>query len=137
MLLRILVPLAILAVLGGAYVLWRRPPRRLAGRRLDLQDLRVTGPAIIQFKTRYCASCRASAPGLHETAVDEAVTYAQVDVGERPEIARAYSIRTVPTVVVTDGEGRVIGVWTGVPLNGEVAQAARRARAASHRRHAE
>jgi hypothetical protein len=130
-LLRIAILVAVFVLVAAAVLVWRRPPRRLDGRRLDLDDLGVTGPAIIQFKTRVCATCRAAAPVLHETAVDEAVRYAQVDVGERPEVARAYGIRTVPTIAVADRQGRVLGVWTGVPLNGEVAQAARRARSTS------
>lgn len=120
--------MAVFALVGGAYFVWRRPPS-LRGQRLDLGELGVGGPAIIQFTARYCAPCRTVAPRLHDTAVNEAVAYAQVDVGERPEIARAYGIRSVPTIVVASAEGRVLGVWRGIPENGQVAEAARRARA--------
>jgi thiol-disulfide isomerase/thioredoxin len=125
--LKVLLPVAVFAVVGGAYFVWRRPPD-LHGQRVNMGELGVRGPAIIQFTARSCAPCRTVAPRLHETAVDEAVTYAQVDVGARPEIARAYGIRSVPTIVVASSEGRVLGVWTGVPENGQVAEAARRAR---------
>jgi thioredoxin-like negative regulator of GroEL len=119
----------VFAVVGGLYFVWRRPPS-LRGRRLDMDDLGVGGPAIIQFTARYCAPCRTVAPRLHEAAVNEAVSYAQVDVGQRPEVARTYGIRSVPTIVVASAEGRVLGVWRGIPENGQVAEAARRARAA-------
>ena len=59
----------------------------------------------------------------------EGVRYEQVDVGERPEIARRYGVRTVPTIVVAGASGDVLGTWTRVPPNGELASAAQRARA--------
>jgi thioredoxin-like negative regulator of GroEL len=65
--------------------------------------------------------------------VDQAVTYAQVDVGERPEVARAYGIRSVPTIAVAGADGRILGVWTGIPADGQVADAARLAREASRK----
>jgi thiol-disulfide isomerase/thioredoxin len=126
---KLVVLVAVFLAVALVYVAWRRPPR-MRGRRLDLADLGVRGPAIIQFTTRYCALCRAAAPKLHEAAVNEAVAYAHVDVGERPEVARAYGIRTVPTIAVAGADGRVHGVWTGLPADGEVADAARRARKA-------
>jgi thioredoxin-like negative regulator of GroEL len=59
------------------------------------------------------------------------VPFLQIDVGVKPEVARAYGIRSVPTVAVTGAGGRVLDVWTAIPPDGEVAEAARRARAHS------
>ena len=53
-----------------------------------------------------------------------------MDVGERPEVARRYGIRTVPTIVVAERTGRVLGKWTALPADGEIGRAAARAAAA-------
>lgn len=126
MLVRLATVLGILAVSYALFLLWKRPSRRLRG--LDLELLGVSGPAIVQFSTQYCSPCKAAAPHLRATAEETNLTFAQIDVGERPEIARRYGIRTVPTIAVADRGGRVIGAWTSLPANGEIAAVALRAR---------
>jgi thiol-disulfide isomerase/thioredoxin len=114
-----------LSALTGAYLLWKRPPGRLVA--LDLDELGVRGPALVQFTTKYCAPCRAARPELEAAADRAAIRYSQIDVGERPELARRYGVRTVPTIVVASKSGRVLGKWTTVPHDGEISAAAVRA----------
>jgi thioredoxin len=123
--LRLILAVMVLLALGVALAAWRRPPRRL--RAGELTALGVRGPAVVEFVTASCAPCRAVAPQLREAAAGAGVAFAQIDVGVRPEVARAYGIRTVPTVAVTGPRGRVVEVWTGVPADGEVARAVHRA----------
>jgi thioredoxin-like negative regulator of GroEL len=115
------IALGILVLMTGSYLLWKRPPRRL--RRLDLAGLGIRGPAIVQFTTETCAPCKAVAPTLQDAADRATVPFQQFDVGQRPEVARAYGIRTVPTIAVTGRNGRVTEVWTALPASGEVARA--------------
>jgi thiol-disulfide isomerase/thioredoxin len=122
---RVAVALAVLSGAYGAWVLWRRPPRRLAG--ADLGAVGIREPAVVQFTTRTCGPCRAAAPHLRDAAERAGVVYRQIDVGERPDVARRYGIRTVPTVVVTGRDGRVLRAWTNVPDQGELASATGRA----------
>ena len=91
-------------------------------------ELGVAGPAIVQFSTRSCAPCRAARPRLIEAAADAEVDYAQIELDDRPEVAGRFGIRSVPTIVVTGPGGAVQGVWTSLPTNGEIAEAARRAK---------
>ncbi len=112
MILRLLVALAVFAVVILAYVAWRRPPRRLGSS--SLASIGIREPAIVQFTTATCAPCKAAAPQLRATAERAAIPYHQVDVGERPDVARTYGIRRVPTIVVTGRGGQVLGVWTGL-----------------------
>lgn len=109
--------------------LWRRPSHKLA--RLDLSYLGVEGPAIVQFSTPFCAPCKAAKPHLQDAAGKADISYAQIDLEERPEVGARYGIRTVPTIVVTDDAGQVLGKWTKLPANGEIRTAAELARAAS------
>jgi thiol-disulfide isomerase/thioredoxin len=127
-LLKVSLLIGLFGAVTAGYVLWRRPPRRLEGGRLDLGGLGVAGPAIVQFTTRYCAPCKAAVPHLTRAARESQVAFAQVDVGARPDVARTYGIRTVPTIAVANRDGRVLGVWTALPPNGEIVEAAFRAR---------
>lgn len=124
--LRLLVAVAIVAAVALAYVVWRRPPRRLA--KGTLASLGVRGPALVEFVTEGCPPCREVAPRLHAAADEARVPFLQIDVGAKPEVARTFGIRSVPTVAVTGAGGRVLDVWTAIPPDGEVAEAARRAR---------
>ena len=121
MLHRLLIALAVPALAYAVWRLWKRAPNVP---RLDLRDLGVPGPAIVQFTTPYCSPCKSNARTLRRFASEADVPYAQVDLGERPELAGRYGIRTVPTIVVAAGDGRVVGTWTELPANGEIRDAA-------------
>lgn len=122
---RLAILAALIAALYALWRLWRLPSSRL--RRLDLRTLGVGGPAVVQFTTAICGPCKAAAPRLAEAADRAGVAFAQVDVGERPDVARRYGIRTVPTIVVADAGGEILGAWTELPPDGVVEEAARRA----------
>jgi thioredoxin 1 len=123
--LRLLVLAGAVGVLYGAWQLWRRPPARLDS--LDLPALGVGGPAVVQFTSPTCGPCKAAAPRLAEVAARTGVEFTQVDVGERPDIAREYGIRTLPTIVVAGPGGTVTGSWTALPGDGVLDEAVRRA----------
>lgn len=125
MLMRLALAALVFLIVGGAYVLWRRPSRRL--RRLDLRDLGVRGPAIVQFSTRLCAPCKAATPRLEHASSESGVPFVVIDVGERPELARRYGVRTVPTIVVAGRSGGILGTWTRMPADREILDAAHRA----------
>lgn len=121
---RLAVAASVLLGVYGAWLLWRRPPRRLA--RADLAGVGIREPAIVQFTTRACGPCKAAAPYLESAADRTGVAFRQIDVGERPDVARRFGIRTVPTIALTGRGGRVLRVWTGVPDHGELTDAAGR-----------
>jgi len=125
MTLRLLLALAALATVAAAYGLWKRPPRL---RGVDLAGIGVRGPAIVEFTAPHCAPCRAAVPHLEAAARESGVPLVQVDVGERPDLARSHRIRTVPTIVVAGRSGRVLGAWTHLPEGNAVLEAARSAR---------
>jgi thiol-disulfide isomerase/thioredoxin len=122
---RLLLALGVVAAAFLAYALWTRPPRRLS--RLDLASLGLGGPAIVQFSTRSCGPCRTARPHLERAAARMGLAFLQVDVGERPEVARRYGIRRVPTIAVAGPTGRVLRVWSGLPGQGELAAVTARA----------
>ena len=125
MFLRLLVLAGAVGAFYGAWQLWRRPPARLD--RVDLPALGLGGPAVVQFTSATCGPCKAAAPRLAEAAGRAGVEFTQVDVGERPDLAREYRVRTLPTIVVAGPGGRVTGLWTVLPSDGLLEEAVRRA----------
>lgn len=117
---RLLLAGAIFAIVALSVVAWRRPPRRLG--MSSLASIGIRDPAVVQFTTATCAPCKVAAPHLRSAADRAAIPYHQVDVGERPDVARAYGIRRVPTIAVTGPGGKVLGVWTG--LSDEIGETA-------------
>jgi thiol-disulfide isomerase/thioredoxin len=126
MLSRALVLAVLLGALAASWMMWRRPPRRLAAAGLDMAG--VSDPAVVQFTSPSCGPCRAAAPHLRRAAEAEGLPYVQVDLADRPDLASAYGIRTVPTIAVAGRGGRVVDVWTRLPPLEELAAATRRAR---------
>jgi thiol-disulfide isomerase/thioredoxin len=123
MLTRLLLLSGVVGTLYAGWLLWRRPPGRLE--RVDLPALGVGGPAVLQFTSATCGPCKAAAPRLAEAADHVGVRFVQVDVGERPDVARRYGIRTLPTIVVAGGAGEVVGAWTALPVDGTLEEAVR------------
>jgi len=122
---RVLVLTAV-AVLVGALVMGGR---LLAGRRLG----RLRGadpellwsalgvvpdgrPAVVAFSTPSCAACHtAQRPALAalEERTQGAVRIVHVDAAERPDVAGAFGVMTVPATVVLDAGGRVLAANQG------------------------
>ncbi len=126
---RLLIAAAVFLVVAALVALWKRPSRKLShASRLDLRDLGIEGPAIVQFTTRFCAPCKAARPKLIAHAGEADVAYEQIDLEERPDVMHRYGIRTAPTIVVAGAEGEILGRWTKLPANGEILEAAMRAR---------
>jgi thioredoxin-like negative regulator of GroEL len=116
-------------ILAGALVtaiaalgLWRRTPRIA---RVEPESIGASGPAIVQFGTPHCGPCQRDRPLLERAAREMGLEFVDVDLSERPDLASRYRIRSVPLVLVTTGEGRVVGRWPGAPSETEIRSLAR------------
>ena len=58
-------------------------------------------PCIIDFYTSWCKPCKTIAPLLEEVSIDyaELITVYKINVDEEPELANAFGIRSLPTLI--------------------------------------
>jgi thioredoxin-like negative regulator of GroEL len=73
-------------------------------------------PTVVAFSTPSCHACHsAQRPALAalEERADGQVRVVHVDAAERPEVAKAFGVMTVPATTVLDGRGTVIAANQG------------------------
>jgi thioredoxin len=61
---------------------------------------------VVDFWAPWCAPCRAMGPIFEKVAKDFAgrVTFVKVNTEEVPEVAQAFGIRSIPTLIVLQGQ---------------------------------
>ncbi|MET0932355.1 MAG: thioredoxin family protein [Mycetocola sp.] len=70
---------------------------------------------VVQFSTEYCSRCPGVRRALHgELADRDGVTYTDVDLTHRPELASRLRVLQTPTILVVDSTGHVVSRHAGV-----------------------
>ncbi|MPM35072.1 hypothetical protein SDC9_81662 [bioreactor metagenome] len=74
-------------------------------------------PAIIDFWAAWCGPCRQVAPALEELAAEygEEIYVYKVNVDEETELARAFGVQSIPTILYVPMTGTPQGVLGAVP----------------------
>jgi thiol-disulfide isomerase/thioredoxin len=79
---------------------------------------------LLQLSSPVCTPCRQTAGVLGELAAGEpGLRHVEVDVAERPEVARALSVMRTPTTIGFDRAGRELLRVSGVPRRAELVAA--------------
>jgi thioredoxin 1 len=81
------------------------------------QVLQSEGPVLVRFEAEWSASCRQLFPILGQLAHEFAnrLPVVMVDVDEQPEIAEAYAIPGIPTLVLFRNGQRVAEKYGALP----------------------
>ena len=117
-LLRLCAAIGISAALAGLYYAVRAFLLSRARGQAGTLPGRIPGiPVIVLFTTPQCVPCRAiQRPALEELQkrLLDRIQIIEIDALERPDLARLWSVLTVPTTFVLDAAGRPLHVNNGV-----------------------
>ena len=107
---RAAVALCVLLVGAGAFHVVRAMVlSRARGASSRLEGFARGTPAILAFSTPECVTCKAAQrPALRNLRerLGDGLQVLEVDAVERPDIARAWGVLSVPTTFVLDADGR-------------------------------
>jgi thiol-disulfide isomerase/thioredoxin len=113
--------LAITLLLAGIGLFWlysQLTLRRLTGRRPPgLENLRPGTPAILYFTTPECAPCKTiQRPALQrlQQQLGGQLQVIEINAAEKPDLAGAWGVLSVPTTFVLDSDGRPRHINHGV-----------------------
>ena len=91
---------------------------------------------IADFWAPWCGPCKTLHPMFERAADDhagEALQFTRINVDDSPGVASAFDIMSIPTIVVFDASGSVIGREIGLPSKRRLDQLIRVARSAAQR----
>ncbi len=128
---RLLIVGVLLFAASGAGLSLRRYLRNAQlPQNFDRRDVALAhrGPILVEFTSPYCHECQLALPVLEAASANHGAPLAVVDAKDRPDLATKYAIRTTPTVLVVDSQGRVTRGWMdSAPTSQDVTQALQRA----------
>lgn len=99
-------------------------PERYGGKRLGAAELGVAPgerATLVQFSSAFCQPCRATRRILAEvSAMVDGVTHVEIDAEDQLTLVRELDVTQTPTVLVLDGQGRIVRRATGQPRRVDV-----------------
>lgn len=72
---------------------------------------------LIKFTAAWCGPCKAFGPVFKAFAEKNGLEVREIDIDSDPDMAERYDIRSVPTVVVVEGDNEVKRIVGAKPTN--------------------
>lgn len=73
-----------------------------------LDKTNISGkPFIVDFFADWCSPCKAFAPVLDDVSKELGITAYKIDVEQEHELAQAFSVRSLPTILIFDQNGQM------------------------------
>lgn len=71
---------------------------------------------IIDFNASWCVPCRKLTPVFHELAHEygDKANFVSVDIDDYPQVASAFRVESVPTVIILDASGKELKRYVGI-----------------------
>lgn len=84
-------------------------PLELTGTNFHEQVIKSDKPVLVDFWAAWCAPCRVVGPVIEELAAeyDEEVRFGKVNIDDQPDLAVAYGVQSIPTLLFFK-EGRPV-----------------------------
>jgi thioredoxin 1 len=80
----------------------------------ESEVLKSDKPVLIDFWAQWCGPCRMLSPTVDEVASETpGVKVGKVNIDEQPELAQAFGVMSIPTLVVVK-EGKMVNRTVGV-----------------------
>lgn len=79
---------------------------------------------LIQFSTPSCGQCPQQAAILQELAANkDHLGFEKIDATEQVDMANKYGVRSVPSTIVLDDDGRVVSKFDGLTQADQIEKA--------------
>lgn len=125
----LLAGLVLVALIVGAFLVAKSGLARKVsnGEQVDLSDLRATKNGkpvvklgeqltLLQFSSDFCSSCKQTSVLLEKVEkAQKGLLHIDLDIGERLDLAKTYSILTTPTTLILNSKGSVVSRIVGAP----------------------
>jgi len=87
----------------------------LSHRSFRAEVLKSPLPTLVDFWAPWCGPCRAVGPIIEQLATERAssVKVAKLNVDESPDVAAAYGVHSIPTLLIFK-DGRLVDRFVGV-----------------------
>jgi thiol-disulfide isomerase/thioredoxin len=126
----VLVGTLAVATVAGLFVKARNGRVRVvaaSGLPTDVQALVApAGVTLVQLSTTFCAPCRQTRVLLSDLAArTDGLHHTELDLTDRPDLARELSVLRTPTTLAVDGRGTELLRIGGVPRRAELLEALR------------
>jgi len=97
---------------------------KLSDRNFKAEVLKSSLPTLVDFWAPWCGPCRAVGPIMEQLAAERAnsVKVAKLNVDEGPDVAAAYAVHSIPTLMIFK-DGKVVDRFIGVQPKVELERA--------------